>query len=83
MAPGTTAAPAVQADNTTTTTTVMEVEPPAAVSEEAVPQEAVQQTAEVKTADAPVASSESPAVTEAPARYTVNVGYQHIIDHRQ
>lgn len=83
MAPVTTAAPAVQADNTTTTTTVMEVETPAAVSEEAVPQEAVQQTAEVKTADAPVASSESPVITEAPARYTVNVGYQHIIDHRQ
>lgn len=67
-APGTTAAPAVQADNAAAMTTVMEAETTTAVSEELLSQAAVQHTAEVKTADAPVASSESSATTEAPAR---------------
>uniref|UniRef100_A0A3Q3VR52 Pre-mRNA-processing factor 40 homolog A n=1 Tax=Mola mola TaxID=94237 RepID=A0A3Q3VR52_MOLML len=66
--PGTTAAPAVQADDTATMTTVMEVETTTAVSEELLSQAAVHHTAEVKTADAPVASSESSATTEAPVR---------------
>lgn len=68
VAPGTTAAPAVQADNTATMTTVMEAETTTAVSEELLSQAVVHHTAEVKTADAPVASSESSAAPEAPAR---------------
>lgn len=40
----------------------------AAVSEEPMSQAVVHHTAEVKAADAPVASSETPAATEAPAR---------------
>lgn len=68
MAPGTTAAPAAQADNTATMTTVMEAETTTAVSEELLSQAVVHHTAEVKTADAPVASTESSAATEAPAR---------------
>lgn len=66
MAPGTTAAPAVQADNAATVTTVMEAETTTAVSEELVSQGVVHQAAEVKTTDAPVASSESLVVTETP-----------------
>lgn len=68
VAPGTTAAPAVQADNTATMTTVMEAETTTAVSEEPLSQAVVHHTAEVKAADAPVASSESSVATEAPAR---------------
>lgn len=49
-------------------TTVMEAETTAAVSEEPVSQAVVHHTAEVKAADAPVASSETPVATEAPAR---------------
>uniref|UniRef100_A0A4W6FMD8 PRP40 pre-mRNA processing factor 40 homolog A n=1 Tax=Lates calcarifer TaxID=8187 RepID=A0A4W6FMD8_LATCA len=66
-APGTTTAPAVQADNTATMATVMEAETATAVSEEHQSQAAVHHTAEVKTADAPVVSSESSAATEATA----------------
>lgn len=62
------AAPAVQADNAAAMTTVMEADTTAAVSEEPVSQAVVQHTAEVKAADAPVASSETPVATEAPAR---------------
>lgn len=68
MAPGTTAAPPVQVDNVATMATVMEVETAAPVSEEHPSQAAVHHTAEMKTADAPVASSENSAVTEATAR---------------
>lgn len=48
---------------------VMEADTTAAVSEEVVSQATVPVTAEVKTADAPVAAAESPAATEAPARW--------------
>uniref|UniRef100_A0A8D0A6P9 Pre-mRNA-processing factor 40 homolog A n=1 Tax=Sander lucioperca TaxID=283035 RepID=A0A8D0A6P9_SANLU len=58
MAPGITAAPAVQADNTATMATMIEAETATAVSEEHLSQAAMHHTAEVKTADAPVASSE-------------------------
>lgn len=68
MAPGTTAAPAVQADNAATMATVMEAETATVVSEEHLSQAAVHHTAEVKTADAPVTSSESSAATEATVR---------------
>lgn len=68
MAPGTTAAPAMQADNTASMVTVMEAETAMAVPEEHLSQVALHHTDEVKTADAPVASSESSAVTEATAR---------------
>lgn len=68
LAPGTVAAPAVQADNVAAMTTVMEADTTAAVSEEPVSQAVVQHAAEVKAADAPVASSETPVATEAPAR---------------
>ncbi len=67
-APGTTAAPAAQADNTATMATVIEAETATAVSEEHLSQAAVHHTAEVKTAEAPVASSESSAAKEATAR---------------
>lgn len=67
-APGTTAAPAVQADNVAPAATVVEVETAVVVSEEQPSQAAVTQTPEVKTADAPVASSETSAATEAVAR---------------
>jgi len=67
-APGTIAAPIVQADNTATMVTVMEVETAAAVSEEQQSQVTVHQTAEVKTADAPVVSSESSVITESAPR---------------
>uniref|UniRef100_A0A3B4EW03 Pre-mRNA-processing factor 40 homolog A n=1 Tax=Pundamilia nyererei TaxID=303518 RepID=A0A3B4EW03_9CICH len=56
-APGTTAAPAVQADNVAPAATVVEAETAVVVSEEQPSQAAVTQTPEVKTADAPVASS--------------------------
>uniref|UniRef100_A0A671YYN0 Pre-mRNA-processing factor 40 homolog A n=1 Tax=Sparus aurata TaxID=8175 RepID=A0A671YYN0_SPAAU len=59
VAPGTTAAPAVQADITATMATVMEAETATAVSEEHLSQAAVHHTAEVKTADAPVNPSSS------------------------
>lgn len=68
VAPGTAAAPPVQADNTATMATVMEAETATAVSEEHLSQVAVHHTAEVKTADAPVASAESSAAAEATAR---------------
>ncbi len=68
VAPGTAAAPPVQADNTATMATVMEAETATAVSEEHQSQAAVHHTAEVKTADAPVASSESSVAAEATAR---------------
>lgn len=69
VAPAATAAPAVQADNTATMATAMEVETAAAVvSEEPLSQVIMNQTAEVKTAEAPVTSSESPVVTESAAR---------------
>lgn len=68
VAPGTTAAPAVQADNAATMATVMEAETATVVSEEHLSQAAVHHTAEVKTADAPVTSSESSAATEATVR---------------
>ncbi|KAA8588212.1 hypothetical protein FQN60_001406 [Etheostoma spectabile] len=71
MAPGITAAPAVQADNTATMATMIEAETATAVSEEHLSQAAMHHTAEVKTADAPVASSESSAVTEATASIEV------------
>lgn len=64
-APGTTAAPAVQADNVAP---AAEAETAVVVSEEQPSQAAVTQTPEVKTADAPVASSETSAATEAVAR---------------
>lgn len=67
-APGTTAAPAVQADNTATMTTTTEAETATAVSEEHPSQVTVHHTAEVKTADAPVASSESSTATESTPR---------------
>lgn len=67
-APGTTAAPAVQADNVAPAATVVEAETAVVVSEEQPSQAAVTQTPEVKTADAPVASSETSAATEAVAR---------------
>uniref|UniRef100_A0A8D3C1N8 Pre-mRNA-processing factor 40 homolog A n=1 Tax=Scophthalmus maximus TaxID=52904 RepID=A0A8D3C1N8_SCOMX len=66
-APGVAAAPAVQADNTAAMATVMEVETATAVSEDHLSQAAVHLTAEVKPADAPVASLESTAATEATA----------------
>lgn len=68
MAPGTAAAPAMQADNTAAMVTVMEAEIVAAVSEEHLSQAAVHHVAEIKTVDAPVASSESSVATEAAAR---------------
>ncbi|XP_017279882.1 pre-mRNA-processing factor 40 homolog A isoform X3 [Kryptolebias marmoratus] len=72
VAPGTTAAPAVQADNTATMATVMEVETAAAVvSEEPQSQATMNQTAEVKAAEAPVTSSESAVVTESTASVEV------------
>uniref|UniRef100_A0A3Q1BX25 Pre-mRNA-processing factor 40 homolog A n=1 Tax=Amphiprion ocellaris TaxID=80972 RepID=A0A3Q1BX25_AMPOC len=58
-APGTTAAPTVQADNIATMATVMEVETATAASEEHLSQAAVHLTAEAKIAEAPVASSEN------------------------
>uniref|UniRef100_A0A7N5ZY11 Pre-mRNA-processing factor 40 homolog A n=1 Tax=Anabas testudineus TaxID=64144 RepID=A0A7N5ZY11_ANATE len=58
-APGTTTAPAVQADNTATMTTTTEAETATAVPEEHPSQVTVHHTAEVKTADAPVASLET------------------------
>uniref|UniRef100_A0A7N6AH28 Pre-mRNA-processing factor 40 homolog A n=1 Tax=Anabas testudineus TaxID=64144 RepID=A0A7N6AH28_ANATE len=64
-APGTTTAPAVQADNTATMTTTTEAETATAVPEEHPSQVTVHHTAEVKTADAPVASLESSAATDA------------------
>uniref|UniRef100_A0A8C6VZR0 Pre-mRNA-processing factor 40 homolog A n=1 Tax=Nothobranchius furzeri TaxID=105023 RepID=A0A8C6VZR0_NOTFU len=67
VVPGTTAAPAVQAETTASMATVMEVETAAAtaaVSEEPPSQVTVNQTAEVKAVDAPVTSSESAVVTE-------------------
>lgn len=67
-APGTTAAPAVQAEIVAPVAAVVETETVAAVSEEQPTQAAVTQTAEVKTADAPVASTESSAPAEAAAR---------------
>uniref|UniRef100_A0A669EWW2 Pre-mRNA-processing factor 40 homolog A n=1 Tax=Oreochromis niloticus TaxID=8128 RepID=A0A669EWW2_ORENI len=57
-APGTTAAPAVQADNVAPAATVVEAETAVVVSEEQPSQAAVTQTAEVKTADAPVVVKE-------------------------
>ncbi|XP_061579608.1 pre-mRNA-processing factor 40 homolog A isoform X2 [Cololabis saira] len=63
-APGTTAAPVVQVDNTATMVTVLEAETAAAVSEEHQSQATVHQTAEVKTEDAPAVSTESSVVTE-------------------
>uniref|UniRef100_A0A8D0A6Z2 Pre-mRNA-processing factor 40 homolog A n=1 Tax=Sander lucioperca TaxID=283035 RepID=A0A8D0A6Z2_SANLU len=71
MAPGITAAPAVQADNTATMATMIEAETATAVSEEHLSQAAMHHTAEVKTADAPVASSESSVATEATASIEV------------
>uniref|UniRef100_A0A673CW08 Pre-mRNA-processing factor 40 homolog A n=1 Tax=Sphaeramia orbicularis TaxID=375764 RepID=A0A673CW08_9TELE len=70
-ASGTTTASAAQADNTTSMATVMEAETATAVSEEHLSQTAVHHTAEVKTADAPVASSENSATTEAAASVEV------------
>uniref|UniRef100_A0A8D3D3V2 Pre-mRNA-processing factor 40 homolog A n=1 Tax=Scophthalmus maximus TaxID=52904 RepID=A0A8D3D3V2_SCOMX len=70
-APGVAAAPAVQADNTAAMATVMEVETATAVSEDHLSQAAVHLTAEVKPADAPVASLESTAATEATASVEV------------
>uniref|UniRef100_A0AAX7SLH6 Pre-mRNA-processing factor 40 homolog A n=1 Tax=Astatotilapia calliptera TaxID=8154 RepID=A0AAX7SLH6_ASTCA len=70
-APGTTAAPAVQADNVAPAATVVEAETAVVVSEEQPSQAAVTQTPEVKTADAPVASSETSAATEAVASVEV------------
>ncbi|XP_054871087.1 pre-mRNA-processing factor 40 homolog A isoform X2 [Amphiprion ocellaris] len=70
-APGTTAAPTVQADNIATMATVMEVETATAASEEHLSQAAVHLTAEAKIAEAPVASSESSAATETPASIEV------------
>lgn len=67
-APGTNAAPAVQADNTATMVTAMEAETATAVSEEHLSQAAVHHTPEVKPAEAPVTSSESSAATETTAR---------------
>uniref|UniRef100_A0A8C2ZFU5 Pre-mRNA-processing factor 40 homolog A n=1 Tax=Cyclopterus lumpus TaxID=8103 RepID=A0A8C2ZFU5_CYCLU len=64
-------APAVQADNAASMVTVMEAETATAVSEEHLSQVAVHHTAEVKTADAPVASLESSAATEATASVEV------------
>uniref|UniRef100_A0A673CXS9 Pre-mRNA-processing factor 40 homolog A n=1 Tax=Sphaeramia orbicularis TaxID=375764 RepID=A0A673CXS9_9TELE len=71
FASGTTTASAAQADNTTSMATVMEAETATAVSEEHLSQTAVHHTAEVKTADAPVASSENSATTEAAASVEV------------
>lgn len=68
FAASTTAAPAAQADNVAAMATAVEAEMTAAVSEEPMSQAAVHHTAEVKVVDAPVASSETPAATEAPAR---------------
>lgn len=68
VAASTAAAPAAQADNAAALTTAVEAETTVAVSEEPVSQAVVHHTAEVKAADAPVASSETPTVTEAPAR---------------
>ncbi|XP_070694296.1 pre-mRNA-processing factor 40 homolog A isoform X2 [Pempheris klunzingeri] len=70
-APGTTAAPAVQADNTATMATVMEAETATVVSEEHLSQAAVHHTAEVKTSDAPVASLEGSVATEVTASVEV------------
>ncbi|CAJ1079256.1 pre-mRNA-processing factor 40 homolog A isoform X1 [Xyrichtys novacula] len=66
-APGTTAAPAVQADNTATMATVMEAETATAVPEETLSQAAAHLTAEAKIAEAPVASLDSPAPMEVTA----------------
>uniref|UniRef100_A0A8C6VZJ1 Pre-mRNA-processing factor 40 homolog A n=1 Tax=Nothobranchius furzeri TaxID=105023 RepID=A0A8C6VZJ1_NOTFU len=74
VVPGTTAAPAVQAETTASMATVMEVETAAAtaaVSEEPPSQVTVNQTAEVKAVDAPVTSSESAVVTESTASVEV------------
>uniref|UniRef100_A0A665W654 Pre-mRNA-processing factor 40 homolog A n=1 Tax=Echeneis naucrates TaxID=173247 RepID=A0A665W654_ECHNA len=67
----TTTDPAVQADNTATMATVMEVETATAVSEEHLSQAAVHHTPEVKAAEAPVTSSESSAATETTASVEV------------
>uniref|UniRef100_A0A8C6Q0K4 Pre-mRNA-processing factor 40 homolog A n=1 Tax=Nothobranchius furzeri TaxID=105023 RepID=A0A8C6Q0K4_NOTFU len=75
VVPGTTAAPAVQAETTASMATVMEVETAAAtaaVSEEPPSQVTVNQTAEVKAVDAPVTSSESAVVTESTHLYNVD-----------
>ncbi|TNN84489.1 Pre-mRNA-processing factor 40 A [Liparis tanakae] len=71
MAPGATAAPAMQADNAASMVTVMEAETAMAVSEEHLSQVALHHAAEFTTAEAPVASSESSAVTEATASIEV------------
>uniref|UniRef100_A0A8C2ZG89 Pre-mRNA-processing factor 40 homolog A n=1 Tax=Cyclopterus lumpus TaxID=8103 RepID=A0A8C2ZG89_CYCLU len=63
--------PYLQADNAASMVTVMEAETATAVSEEHLSQVAVHHTAEVKTADAPVASLESSAATEATASVEV------------
>ncbi|KAG7227502.1 hypothetical protein INR49_005317 [Caranx melampygus] len=70
-APGTNAAPVVQADNTATMVTAMEAETATAVSEEHLSQAAVHHTPEVKPADTPVTSSESSAATETTASVEV------------
>uniref|UniRef100_A0A1A8M3W2 Pre-mRNA-processing factor 40 homolog A n=1 Tax=Nothobranchius pienaari TaxID=704102 RepID=A0A1A8M3W2_9TELE len=74
VVPGTTAAPAVQAETTASMATVMEVAAAAAtavVSEEPPSQVTVNQTAEVKAVDAPVTSSESTVITESTASVEV------------
>lgn len=68
LAASTAAAPAAQADNAAAMTTAVEPETTVAVSEEPMSQAVVHHTAEVKAAEAPVASSETPAATEVPAR---------------
>lgn len=68
VAPGTTPAPALQADPTATMATVMEAETATSVSEEHLSQAAMHHTAEVNTTDAPVAAPESSAATETAAR---------------
>uniref|UniRef100_A0A668A6B8 Pre-mRNA-processing factor 40 homolog A n=1 Tax=Myripristis murdjan TaxID=586833 RepID=A0A668A6B8_9TELE len=71
VAPGTTPAPALQADPTATMATVMEAETATSVSEEHLSQAAMHHTAEVNTTDAPAAAPESSAATETAASVDV------------
>lgn len=68
-APGTTAAPTVQADkNTAAMATVKEVETAVVVPEEQQSQVTAHQTAEVKAVEAPVTSSESAVIADSKPR---------------
>lgn len=67
-APGTTPAPALQADPAAAMATMMEVETAPTVCEEQLPQVAVHHVAEVSATDVPVTASENSAAVETTAR---------------